>query len=72
MMLSSSKQAPNTEIDDFYEHEDSEATQDDEKDDEVNKAKTDDDDDDDGSQFSMEFRKKKESPIPTPPRSNGT
>ncbi|GKD99576.1 hypothetical protein Tco_1387560, partial [Tanacetum coccineum] len=54
-------------IDDFYEHKDSEATQDDEKDDEVNKAKTDDDDDDDGSQFSMEFRKKKESPIPTYP-----
>ncbi|GJU27894.1 hypothetical protein Tco_1166515 [Tanacetum coccineum] len=65
------------EIDDYYEHkEDSEATQEEEGDDEVNKARTDDDDDeeeeedkdedDDESQFSLEAREKKNTPIPTP------
>ncbi|GJS11106.1 hypothetical protein Tco_0367902 [Tanacetum coccineum] len=54
----------------------SEATQEEEGDDEVNKARTDDDDDDDDdedkdedddeSQFSLEAREKKNTPIPTP------
>ncbi|GKA43964.1 hypothetical protein Tco_0736688 [Tanacetum coccineum] len=73
-----SKDTLDREIDDFYKHkEDSEAAQEEEDYDEVNKAKTnddvdDDDKSDDGSQYNFEPREKKNTPIPTPPKSTRT